>query len=367
MDFNAFDLQTDARLKYMEGAFLLSPHPVRPSGRVFFEKTHLIMAKQGNKKRSPRKKETDPPDDGNQYDKLLKESFRNSAIDLLTLFLGMSPGKYSAAHVEYQKTRERRTDFTFEFEAMGEPKRIVHFEVHGKNDKKLVHRQFDTAGLINWHYPSPVWDLVQVVLFIGRRNPTMPTELKKSDIGYRFRLFWVKDFKYQDFLKTGNPDMFLLAAIADYGEKSAKEVFIEVVNKAKAVFKDSPDFDIFVEKLHVLTNAHKLQHIFNQVYMQLSQLIDEKNDPFFLRGKLEGEILGEIRGMSEKTLDFASRLILQFDHSDKTIAGLLDLQEKTVAEIRKIIQEHPADYRGRLKNIDLHLQIKPRNGTLNGH
>ena len=309
--------------------------------------------------------------DGNQYDKLLKEGLRRSVIDLFTLFLGLPEGKYSPQHIEFQKTRERRTDFTFRWEAPGVQRTIVHFEVHGKNEKRLVDRQFDTAALINWHYPSPEWDLIQVVLFIGKRRPTMPTELKKSDYTYRFRLFWVKDFAYRDFLNTGNPYLFLLAALADYEGQSPQTVFLEVVNEARRLLKSDLDFDLFIEQLHMLSNIHNLQQIFNDVYMQLSQLINEKKDPFFQRGKIEGkvegkiegEIRGEIRGMSEKTLDFTTNLILHSDHDDEFIARMTDLQPKTVAEIRKIIQDHPSDFRDRLKNLDLRLTIKPKNGA----
>lgn len=117
----------------------------------------------------------------------------------------------------------------------------------------------------------------------------MPTILKKSGVDYHFRLIWIKNIHYQEFLETNKPEIMLLGLLAGYGGKSAQEVLTKVVHKIRERTPSELDFQQRVQQLHILSNLHQIQNIFEHVMLNISELIDERKDPFFQRGEKIGK------------------------------------------------------------------------------
>jgi hypothetical protein len=311
------------------------------------------------KTKKEKKPPTDPsiaseetPSEGNWADKIIKELFQKTLPSFLTDILKLPAGNYKTAYLELQRTIEKRTDFLGKLYSNSQEKTIVHLEVQNQNEKKMVFRENLYSALILDRYQN--WDLIQYVFFIGKRKPTMPTQLKRHGTLFSFKLIWIKDIHYQIFLQTGKPELMLLAALAGYGGKKPKEVMLEVVNEVKKCSNSDAEFEKHIEQLHILTNIHNLQQIFESIMKNISFLIDETKDPYFKRGEVKGELKGELK----RSVEIATNLIVKSDHDDVFIADISGVPIRIVTEMRKLIKEYPSDYKEhiaaiRVSNVEL--------------
>jgi hypothetical protein len=137
------------------------------------------------------------------------------------------------------------------------------------------------------------------VLYIGKEKPTMPNSIQLTGISYKFNLVWIKNIRYQAFLKTEKPALMLLGALADYGDKAAKEVMKEVVSAIQTKIKGTMEVQHYLQQLHILSNIHDLQQIFSEIMFDIAQLIDEEKDPFFQRGEQKGLEKGLVEGLEK--------------------------------------------------------------------
>jgi len=309
-------------------------------------------------------------DETNRYDKVVKEALRHALPALLTQVLKVPAAEsFEPLHIELHRTVERRADFLGQVYAVGQSKKIVHFELQAKDEHDMIGRMYLYSGLILVNYLE--WDLEQVVLCLSEKRPTMPTELEKTRLHYGFRLIWIKDISYREFLQTRQPELMLLGILAGFEERSAEEVMEEVVNQVRQTAKSSLGFQRHTEQLHILSNLHNLQQIFEKVMFNISELIDETKDPFFQRGEKlgiekgiekglekgieKGIEKGKFIGMTEKTLDIAANLILRSDHDDAFIASITGLETSVVTQIRDLLARYPTDFKDRLGDIRIKL------------
>jgi len=313
------------------------------------------------------KRRTRPPEGAenevSQYDKVLKENLRHALPVLMTEILQFPPGSFKPVHIELQRTIERKADFMGKLYVSNALKTIAHLEIQAKDEKNMVLREYLYSALIANAYPT--CDVEQVVFFIGKRRPKMATTLQRTHLHYEFKLVWIKDIHFSEFLKTGQPEIMLLGALAGYGDQTAQQVMTEVVHAVRKITKSDLAFDRLAEQLHILSNLHNLQQIFEKVMLNVSALIDERKDPFFKRGERigiekgerlgieKGERLGIEKGFSENALRVIVKLILQSEHSDAFIANIADVEDTTVTQVRNIIRQHPDDFWGKLKSIQV--------------
>jgi hypothetical protein len=326
---------------------------------TYFEKTSKMKDKtslsaQRRKKRKP--SESEP----NQYDKIFKEVLRRGTPTLLTEILKVASGKYQPIHPDLQRTIEKKADFLGKLFAVGDAQKIVHLEVQATDDSDMIFRELLYLALILVNYPT--WQVEQIVFAIGKERPKMPTFLKRENLDFKFRLIWIKDISYREFLKTGKPEIMLFGILAGFEQKNAQEVMTEIVNEVRRTAKSQLDFERHTEQLHILSHLHTLQEIFRAVMVNISKLIDETQDPFFQRGEVigiekgieKGIEQGIEKGLSAKTLEIIINLITQSDLPDGLIASIAGSTQNTVEKMREIIVKNPLDYLQKLEEKGLY-------------
>ncbi len=280
--------------------------------------------------------------EANQYDKVFKEAMRAALPALLTDILQMPEGTFEPVHIEFQRTLERKTDFAGRFIVEGQSDTIVQLEAQTSNDSKMAHRLHLYAGLILYQYPE--YEIDQIVFFLGRERPTMPTRLQRKGLDFRFRLVWIKEIPYRNFLDSGKPELALLAILADHGNQPAEVVMEEVVNELRRLAVQDSDRALHLQQLHILSNLHNLQQIFYSIMQSISEIIDERKDPYFQRGEKigmeKGMEKGIEKGMEKGVIASVERIILRFPHlNDAEVADIFQLSVERVAAIRKALTE----------------------------
>jgi hypothetical protein len=304
--------------------------------------------------------------EGNWVDKIFKELLNDTLPTFLTEILHFPASQYQTAYIELQHTIEKRTDFLGQIFANKNNKTIVHLEVQNQDKKSMVYSVNVYSALILERYED--WDLEQFVFFIGKDKPQMPTHLKRIGTDFSFKLIWIKDIHYTEFINTGKPELILLAALANYGDKNPTEVIEIVVNEVQKLSKTTEDFEKRIEQLHILTNVHNLHQIFETVMTSISQFIDVEIDPFYKKGvkkgeaigivkgeaigRVEGEAIGRVEGEAigrvEGKAEMVINLILETNLEDKTIASLAKIPVEIIAKFRLMIKEFPENYKEKI-------------------
>ncbi len=88
----------------------------------------------------------------------------------------------------------------------------------------------------------------------------------------------------------------------------------------------------------------------------ISELIDERKDPYFQRGEIQGFEKGFLIGRTEKMLHAIANLILETEYDDTFIAHIAGVEQQAVAQIRALIRQHPDHHREHFKDIQLDLR-----------
>ncbi len=276
-------------------------------------------------------------DDANWFDKLFKELLQNSLPQLASEVLHVPASQYRPMPVELHRTLEKRADFLGKLYGSPAEKSLLHLEIQLADERNMVYRELLYAALILDKHKG--WELEQIVLCIGPKRPVMPTELQRKRLGFSFRLVWIKDIPYREFLKTGNPELMLLAALADFEGKSPKTVMEEIFNGVHQTTPSQLDFDLKVAQLHIFSGVHNLHQIFDEVMAAISvyELPGLRRDPFYKKGKREGKR----EGIFEGQLIAACNLIRNSDHPDSFVASMTGLEESVVRQIRSILLKNP--------------------------
>lgn len=87
-----------------------------------------------------------------------------------------------------------------------------------------------------------------------------------------------------------------------------------------------------------------MQQIFHNIMQNISEIIDERKDPYFQRGEKigleKGNEKGRQAGIEEGLADAVKRIMLRFPHfSDAEVADIFRLPVERVTAIRKELTE----------------------------
>ncbi len=236
----------------------------------------------------------------------------------------------------------RRADFVAKYFGESNYQAIAHVEFQSVNDSNMLAREFDYAAQLNYEYPD--YDILQFVLLLGPNPPTMKTRLKRRFFDFGYQLFWIKEIPYQLLMASEKPELLLLAAFADYGDKTAETVFSEVAQAVKTRSESKMDFVKFMDQLHIFSKLHNLQPVFKAVMIDILKIVDITDDWFYLEGEKKGIEQGIEQGEVRKSLKVCISLIKTSDLDDAKIALSINLPLETVKKIRDIIASHPTNY-----------------------
>ena len=90
------------------------------------------------------KEPTDEQLQGNQHDKIIKESIEETMYFILKTFANIEVLKSKNLPTEIQQTQERKPDFLKLITDTSGVERIVHLEFHVKDEADISYRAFET-------------------------------------------------------------------------------------------------------------------------------------------------------------------------------------------------------------------------------
>ena len=244
------------------------------------------------KKRIP----TKPTKESNEYDNVFKDKFNKNSLQLIRGLLDEKFTKFVATKPTEFTRKLRKADFVYLVEENNQ-KEVFHLEIQTKNDTKMRKRMFLYAAFLYDKYTKPV---KQVVLYLG--NNTTPNVVKLGYCNYEYKIIYIKDIPYMEFLKDSSNLVF--AILGDLGEDNLKTVLSNVFKEAAKYFVNPKDFAELAEDIEKLGKLRKVEeeiHLLIPTVMPFD--IDYKDTPTWRKATQEAEL--------KKQIDIAKIMLIE--------------------------------------------------------
>jgi hypothetical protein len=224
--------------------------------------------------------------EGNQYDKIVKENIESIIPALMNSVLGFKVKEAEIIKEKLQQTKEKEADALRIITDPNGQKFILHLEFQVDDYTKMVYRMIDYWGLLKSKYQMPVR---QFVIYIGNSEPKMKTVLTEDGNYFQFQLINITQFDYLRFLNSDNPEEIILAILSNFGKENPENALHQIIHRLEETTKEQLTFKKYLRQLRVLSKLRRLDLKFDDMIQNMAKYIDAENDYLFIRGKKETE------------------------------------------------------------------------------
>jgi hypothetical protein len=283
------------------------------------------------KGRKPSKSKEKSVNEGNLYDKILKENAEEVFLPLVEERLGIKIKSFRPLKEKIQTTLEREMDFFYIIVTQEGKKFILHLEFQTEDDWDILYRKGEYHGIALRKFKMEIRHLV---IFLGDKTPTMPTKLLENEIYRGFELINVHAYDVQKMLNSEEPRVVIMAILADYPKEQTEAILRFIFMKLKALSKNQAELSKFIKQAIVLSRLRKIDGLTIKISEEMPITYDISQDYLYNKGIEKGEILGIEKGKSI----FVENLIINTDFDDTKIASLSDVTIDFVKKIRHQLQ-----------------------------
>ena len=266
------------------------------------------MAKE-NKITSSNTNKTDP----HPFDRIVKHYLKVEGMKIIQENIGEELGNLISKPMEFS-TVTKEADFVYEFwqkDSLGNEvlDTIFHLEAQTATDTDMLERMLLYAGLMadyykkNGHKPK----IKQIVLYLGAEN-NVPNEKDFGYFTYSYKLVYIKNIPYKEFLK--DPNTLVFAILGKYEVADFLKVLEEIVGVAVDFHKK--DFQIYLKDfLNDLEKIAELRKLQKNIKVEINRILTKKNMKTYIDELEEAaELKGELKGKLEGKLDDARAMLL---------------------------------------------------------
>ncbi|BAV06582.1 hypothetical protein SAMN05421788_107244 [Filimonas lacunae] len=263
----------------------------------------------------------------NEYDKILRETFKNPKHNLLKSLLAIETDKILPLPTKVQQTIiEREADTVVEVVPVTGTSFILHVEWQSTNDHQMAFRMAKYDLLLAECYGKKV---MGIVIYVGEKTMTMVNSYESFGLQYTCPIIDIRNISSKVFLSSDDPGEVLLAILTGNGDKL--ELIREILTKLQILTKG--DDTVFREKVKHLEIIAQLRGIDLQeqivkaeVYMPVT--LDIRNDIRYLQGREEGVEEGKVKSKVEIGLE-----MIKIGMNEETIKRLTGF---TLDQLKKI-------------------------------
>ncbi|MEA5257256.1 hypothetical protein VB264_05615 [Arcicella aquatica] len=193
--------------------------------------------------------------EGNQYDKIVKENIDSIIPALMNNILGFKVNEAIVIKEKLQQTKEKEADALRIIKNPNGEEFILHLEFQVDDYPKMIYRMIDYWVLLKSKYQLPI---LQYLIFIGSGQPKMKKDLSEDGNYFHFELINITEFDYTLFLTSNNPEEILLAVLSDFGKDKAEDALYQIVHRLEVIVNDQRTFQKYLRQLRVLSKLRKL-------------------------------------------------------------------------------------------------------------
>ncbi|GAB2592361.1 RpnC/YadD family protein [Spirosoma areae] len=231
-----------------------------------------------------------------QYDKILKENLEATIPALIEKVLNIHPVLSEELPDDLQHTKERKPDALKRITDQSGQLFVLHLEFQLANEPKMIHRMHTYCAMLLEQYEIPVR---QYVFYLGPTPARMPTSLTTNDLSFRYNLISFQELDYRLFLTSETPEVILLTILANYQPQESPMVMKQLLTKLDETADGPLVFQKYIAQLRVLVQLRNLQPLLDAAMDNLTKYVNEQNDPFYVKGRNLGFLLGTEKGIQE--------------------------------------------------------------------
>ncbi len=193
--------------------------------------------------------------EGNKYDKIIKENIEQVILPLIGKYLGLEIIKTEKLEAKLQTTIEKETDLLRIITTKDGKRRILHLEFQSENEKDMIYRVKEYDGIVQRKHQLPI---LHFVVFLGQGRMTMRTQLKEDEVFSEFKVLNISELSFDEMIQSQIPEEIVLAILSDFRGEQSEEIIRSIILKLIASSKSKADLRKFVQQLHVLAKLRKL-------------------------------------------------------------------------------------------------------------
>ncbi|MVM30218.1 hypothetical protein GO755_09245 [Spirosoma sp. HMF4905] len=210
--------------------------------------------------------------------------------------LGIYPILSEELPDDLQHTKERKPDALKRITDRSGQTFILHLEFQLANEPKMVHRMHNYCAMLLELYEVPIR---QYVFYLGPMVARMPTNLNIGDLSFQYNLISFRDLDYHLFLTSNTPEEILLTVLANFQPQESPAVLNQVLQKLDETAEGPLVFQRYIAQLRVLVQLRNFQPLLEAAMDNLTKYVNEQNDPFYVKGRNLGFLLGTEKGIQE--------------------------------------------------------------------
>lgn len=260
----------------------------------------------------------------NQYDKIIKENLEVTLPVIIRDILGLDIQNSEELPDDIQHTKERKPDALKKVTDAAGNTYVLQIEFQVEDEKEMVFRMAEYNIMLMRRYRLPV---KQYVIFMKDITPLMPTSLDAEHLKFDFILIRLAKANYKLFLKSNNPEVKMLAILANFGKEdiygAVKSIIDGVQSNTKGDFAASRYFNqlrIFVQL------RSNVEQQFEKAMETVSKFFKEEKDFLYRKGETKGE--------AKKSHAVVENLIVKLGFTDEQAADVAEVDVDYVKKIR---------------------------------
>ncbi len=192
----------------------------------------------------------------------------------------------TAAADRIQHTKERKPDVLKKVTDTKGDTFVLQIEFQVKDEPEMVYRMLDYYGMLERKYKLPV---KQFVIFLGTGTPTMPTNLDREMLKFRFPIVALSDLDYHIFLNSDKPEEIILGILANFKGENPENAIKQILVRVKETTKGDFSLNRYFNQLRVLAQLRNLGLNLKNAMDSIAEYIKEERDVLFLRGLDKGK------------------------------------------------------------------------------
>lgn len=210
------------------------------------------------------KEPTDEQLQGNQHDKIIKESIEETMNFFLKTFGGIDVVKSEQLPTEIQQTQERKPDFLKIVTDKSGVETIGHIEFHVKDEADISYRAYETCAMMKRKKPN--LDIFQIIVYMGEKPAEKILErLSGRHYIYELKLIQFIKTPVEVFWQSESAAEIVLGILGDFGGKSPEFVVSELVEKVIKYSKTDLERLKFLQHLRIFSKLRNFEPLMNKI------------------------------------------------------------------------------------------------------
>jgi predicted transposase YdaD len=265
----------------------------------------------------------------NQYDKIFKENIEAVILSIMQNILKITAASMEELPDDIQHTKERKPDILKKVIDTKGDTFVLQIEFQVKDEPEMVYRMAEYFIMLERKYKLPV---KQFVIFLGSGKSTMPMQLDREMLKFKFPLVVFSELDYHIFLNSDKPEEIILGILANFEGEDPDMALRQIINRVKETTKGELSLNRYFNQLRVLAQLRNLELNLKIAMDSIAEYIKEERDVLFLRGLDKGEEAAREREQTK----FVTNLIQKLDLSFEQIA---EISGTTVDFVKKVQQQ----------------------------